>query len=269
MGTLGGAGKEAAGGAAPKASDTTADVARIVRGHRLFAGLSGEALAELLAIARESLHPRREVLFRQGDPCGGFYVILSGMVRLYKSSPDGREHVMEVIRPGQSFAEAAVFADRPCPVSAETLEPSHLLFFPKAPYLDYLEARPRVLFGLIAGLSVRMHQLVAKVERLTLMDARQRVAGFFADLAAGSAPPDARQASQEASKDASREAARDVALDVSKGTLAAQLGLTPETLSRTLASLQAEGIIAMEGRRFAVTDPAALAALARGGETPP
>jgi len=190
------------------------------------------------------------VLFRQGDPCAGFYVVLSGMVRLYKASPDGREHVMEVIRPGQSFAEAAVFAGRACPVTAETLEPSRLLFFPKVPYLAYLEARPQVLFGLIAGLSVRMHQLVAKVERLTLMDARQRVAGFFADLAAAPGPPDAS----------------DVALDVSKGTLAAQLGLTPETLSRTLATLQAEGVIAMDGRHFAVTDPAALAALARGGD---
>jgi len=223
-----------------------AAAARTVRSHRLFADLSEAALAELLAIARESGHARREVLFRQGDPCDGFYVVLSGMVRLYKSSPDGREHVVEVIRPGQSFAEAAVFADRPCPVTAETLEPSRLLFFPKAPYLAYLEARPRVLFGLIAGLSVRMHQLVAKVERLTLMDARQRVAGFFADLAAAPAPTDA--------------------LDVSKGTLAAQLGLTPETLSRTLASLQAEGVIAMDGRRFTVTDPAALSTLARGGE---
>ncbi len=223
-----------------------AAAARTVRSHRLFADLSEAALAELLAIARESGHARREVLFRQGDPCDGFYVVLSGMVRLYKSSPDGREHVVEVIRPGQSFAEAAVFADRPCPVTAETLEPSRLLFFPKAPYLAYLEARPRVLFGLIAGLSVRMHQLVAKVERLTLMDARQRVAGFFADLAAAPAPTDA--------------------LDVSKGTLAAQLGLTPETLSRTLASLQAEGVIAMDGRHFTVTDPAALSTLARGGE---
>lgn len=220
--------------------------ARVVRTHRLFADLSEAALAELLAIAGESRHPRRAVLFRQGDPCAGFYVVLAGIVRLYKASPAGREHVVEVIRPGQSFAEAAMFAGRAYPVSAETLEPSRLLFFPKAPYLAYLEARPQVLFGLIAGLSVRMHQLVAKVERLTLMDARQRVAGFFADLAAAPAPPDA--------------------LDVSKGTLAAQLGITPETLSRTLASLEAEGVIAMEGRHFHVTDPAGLSALARGGD---
>jgi CRP/FNR family transcriptional regulator, dissimilatory nitrate respiration regulator len=236
-----------AGGTAWDGGSGDAGAARAVRSHRLFADLSEAALAELLTIARESRHPRRAVLFRQGDSCTGFYVVLAGMVRLYKSSPDGREHVVEVIRPGQSFAEAAVFAGRACPVTAETLEPSRLLFFPKAPYLSYLEARPQVLFGLIAGLSVRMHQLVAKVERLTLMDARQRVAGFFADLAAAPAPPDA--------------------LDVSKGTLAAQLGLTPETLSRTLASLQAEGVIAMDGRHFTVTDPASLAALARGGET--
>jgi CRP-like cAMP-binding protein len=244
-GTGEGAGVGAGEGAAMEAGAEAP--ARVVRAHRLFADLSEAALAELLAIARESRHARREVLFRQGDACAGFYVVLSGMVRLYKASPEGREHVVEVIRPGQSFAEAAVFAGRTYPVCAETLEPSRLLFFPKAPYLTYLEARPQELFGLIATLSVRMHQLVAKVERLTLMDARQRVAGFFADLAAEPVPMDA--------------------LDVSRGTLAAQLGLTPETLSRTLATLQAEGVIAMDGRHFTVTDPAALSALARGGET--
>jgi len=217
----------------------------VIRRHRLFEGLPADALTQLLSIAREVSRPRRRTLFRQGDPCEGFYVVLDGMVRLFKSSADGREHVVEVIRPGQSFAEAAVFAGIDCPVSAETLEPSRLLFFPKAPYLAVLEARPQLLMGLVASLSVRMHQLVAKVERLTLCDARQRVAGFFSDVLATSPPPHV--------------------LDVSKGTMAAQLGLTPETLSRTLATLQAEGVIAMDGRRFKVTDPGALSALS-GGE---
>lgn len=215
---------------------------RVIRRHRLFEGLPDDALAQLLSIARELALPRRARVFAQGDPCDGFYVVLAGMVRLFKTSPEGREHVVEVIRPGQSFAEAAVFADIPCPVSAETLEASRLLFFPKAPYLAVLKARPELLLGLVASLSIRMHQLVAKVERLTLCDARQRVAGFFADLLAAGPPPHV--------------------LDVSKGTLAAQLGLTPETLSRTLASLQAEGVIALDGRRFAVPDPGALSALA-------
>jgi CRP-like cAMP-binding protein len=217
---------------------------QVIRRHRLFEGLPEDALTTLLSIAREASHPKRAVLFRQGDPCGGFYVLLEGIVRLFKSSADGREHVVEVIRAGQSFAEAAVFAGTPCPVTAETLEPSRLLFFPKDPYRAVLEARPEVLFGLIASLSIRMHQLVAKVERLTLCDARQRVAGFLSDVLSSTAPPHL--------------------LDVSKATLAAQLGLTPETLSRTLAVLQAEGMIAMEGRRFQVADPAALSALARG-----
>lgn len=219
-------------------------VQRVIRQHRLFAGLPEDALNQLMAIARERDCPKRTVLFGQGDPCEGFYVVLEGMVRLYKSSADGREHVVEVIRAGQSFAEAAVFAGTPFPVSAEALEPTRMLFFPKAPYLAFLEARPQVLFGLIASLSVRMHQLVAKVERLTLCDARQRVAGFFADLIDATAPPHT--------------------LDVSKRTMAGQLGLTPETLSRTLASLQAEGVIAMDGRRFRVTDADALAALSQG-----
>jgi CRP-like cAMP-binding protein len=219
-------------------------VHRLVRQHRLFAGLPEDVVQQLMAIAREQDAPKRTVLFHQGDPCEGFYMVLDGMVRLYKSSADGREHVVEVIRAGQSFAEAAVFAGADCPVTAETLEPSRLLFFPKAPYRAFLEARPQVLFGLIASLSVRMHHLVAKVERLTLCDARQRVAGFVSDLVGATPPPHT--------------------LDVSKRTMAAQLGLTPETLSRTLASLQAEGVIRLDGRRFEVIDAEALAAVSQG-----
>jgi len=219
---------------------------RVLQRHRLFEDLPDDALRQLLSIAREVSQPRRTVLFAQGDPCKGFYVVVDGMVRLFKSSADGREHVVEVIRAGQSFAEAAVFAGSECPVTAETLEASRLLFFPKEPYLTVLQARPQLLLGLIASLSVRMHQLVAKVERLTLYDARQRVAGFFCDLAGnGDAAPHV--------------------LDVSKRTMAAQLGLTPETLSRTLASLQEEGFITMDGRRFQVNDTQGLTDLARGG----
>ncbi len=218
-------------------------VAERLKEHGLFAGLPDDEFPQLAALAREENHPKGAVLFQQGEACAGFYMVHSGMVRLYKIAADGREHVIEVIRPGQSFAEAAVFADVPFPVHAETLENSRFLFFPKKPFLAFLEARPRCLFGMIASLSVRMHNLVVKVERLSLFDARQRVAGFFVDLTATSG---------------------NGRLDVSKKTMASQLGLTPETLSRTLASLQADGMVALDGRQFRVTDESALSALSKG-----
>lgn len=219
-------------------------VLELLRRHRLFEGLSDEDMRNLVSLASEVNCSRRTALFEQGDPCDGFYIILSGMVRLFKVSPDGREHVVEVIRTGQSFAEAAVFAGTPYPVCAETLERSRFLFFPKDAFLRYLEERPRFLFGMIASLSVRMHQLVVKMERLTLRDARQRVAGFFCDLLEQSPSHNT--------------------LDVSRRTLASQLNLSPETLSRTLSTLQMEGLIAMEGRHFRVTDPVALGGVSQG-----
>lgn len=223
-------------------------VAERLKQHGLFSGLPDNEFPHLAALAREEGHPRGAVLFRQGEACAGFYMVLSGMVRLYKIAADGREHVVEVIRPGQSFAEAAVFADVPFPVHAETLEQGRFLFFPKEPFLAFLEARPRCLFGMIASLSVRMHKLVVKVERLSLFDARQRVAGFLVDLAAASGGG---------------------RLDVSKKTMALQLGLTPETLSRTLSLLQEDGMVALSGRQFRVTDEPALSALAKGRFTAP
>ncbi|MDH5527991.1 MAG: Crp/Fnr family transcriptional regulator [Nitrospirota bacterium] len=224
-------------------SDESSALLPELRRHRLFERLGDADLAALLALAEASRPGREQVLFRQGDPCTGFFVVLDGIVRLYKCAADGREHVVEVIRKGQTFAEAAVFAGTPFPVYAEPLEASHLLFFPKAPFLHYLEERPHCLFGMIASLSVRMHQLVMKLESLTLRDAAGRLAGYLAGMEGSGG---------------------DGRLDIPRRTLAAQLGLTPETLSRTLSTLQAHGLISVDGRDFVVTDREALSALSRG-----
>lgn len=211
-----------------------------VRRHRLFEDLPEADLAYLMGLARISHHPKRHMLFTQGEPCDGLFLVLAGVVRLYQSAPDGREHVVEIIRKGQSFAEAAVFADVPYPVHAETLGPCRLMFLPKEPYLAFLRAHPRHLFQMVASLSVRMHQLVVKVERLTLRDAVQRTAAYLLDMA-----------DQDLC----------VNLDVTKATLASQLGLTPETLSRAFASLHEQGLVAMDGNHFHVRDVEALYAI--------
>ncbi len=211
-----------------------------IRNHRLFEDLSEAHLAHLMGFARITSYNKAETVFVQGAPCEGLFVVLSGVVRLFKASQDGREHVVEVIRAGQSFAEAAVFADIPYPVHADALGPCRLVFLPKEPYLAFLRAHPENLFAMMATLSARMHQLVVKVERLTLSDALQRVAGYLLDMA------DAQQV---------------VRLDVTKATLASQLGLTPETLSRSLSTLQAKGLIQMDGSHFTLQDVDALSSL--------
>jgi CRP/FNR family transcriptional regulator len=211
--------------------------------HRLFEDLTQDDLTYLMGFARIQAHSKYDVLFAQGEPCEGLFILLQGVVRLYKSSANGREHVVEVIRSGQSFAEAAVFADVPYPVFAQTLEPSRVLFLPKAPYLAFLRENPTYLFDLIASLSARMHQLVVKVERLTLRDAVQRVAGLLLDMS---------------------DDGKSVALDVTKATVASQLALTPETLSRAFATLQEQGLVTMSGSRFQLHDCVALQTLMKG-----
>ncbi len=232
------------GSAAAAPSTPTVEVPKEVRSHRLFNDLADADLAYLMSLAQIDDYGKRATVFEQGAPCNGLYVVLSGTVRLFKASPDGREHVVEVIRQGQSFAEAAVFADVPgFPVHAQTLGPCRLMFLPKAPYLDFLRDHPSYLFAMVAGLSIRMHQLVVKMERLTLKDALQRTAGHLLDMAGdgGSAT-----------------------LDVTKATLASQLGLTPETLSRALTALQEQELLHMTGSEFTLPDRDGLQALSKG-----
>ena len=219
------------------------DIPLDVAQHRLFEGISEADLRYLMGFARTRTHPKHDELFVQGEPCKGLFILLQGVVRLYKSAADGREHVVEVIRSGQSFAEAAVFADVPYPVFAQTLEPSRVLFLPKTPYLAFLRKNPKYLFDLVASLSARMHQLVVKVERLTLRDAVQRVAGLLLDMT---------------------DDGKSVSLDVTKATLASQLALTPETLSRAFATLQEQGLVTMTGSHFQIHNSATLQTLMKG-----
>ncbi|HEU4950651.1 MAG TPA: Crp/Fnr family transcriptional regulator [Holophagaceae bacterium] len=185
-------------------------------------------LGELLRLKRLDLE---EVLFREGDDCHGFYVVLEGAVQLRRSGEDGRETVLNVVRSGQSFAEAAVFSGGAFPATAVALEPSLLAHFPKAPFLRLLRDEPDLCLGALESLASWHHRLTFQVQQLSQEDGAGRLRRWLSDQA--------------------RES-RDgvVRLRVPKKVLAAQLGMAPETLSRLLRGLRERGEILEEGREI-------------------
>jgi CRP-like cAMP-binding protein len=193
--------------------------------------------AEIERIARQTreLHaPRGELIFRQGDPSTGFYCVIHGRVKLAFSSEHGDEKVVEIVGPGSSFGEALMFLDKPYIVSSQALVDTLLLHVSRAAVLDELERTPGFALKMLAGLSRRLHGLIADVEAYSLSSGTQRVIGYFL---------------REEHSDG-----RAVQLQVSKVVLASRLNLTPEHFSRILHDLTQQQLIEVHGRTITMLD---------------
>lgn len=210
----------------------------------LFSGLEPTELARVAQSTREIHADKGDILFRRGDPCAGFHLLVYGQVKLSFTSERGTEKVVEIVRDGQSFGEAVLFLDKPYFVTAQTLSDSLVLHVPKAVIFSELETDHRFSHRMLAGMAMRLHQLVTDVEAYSLQSGKQRVIGYLV----GELPDN-------------QLAARDVVLDlqVSKGVIASRLNLTQEHFSRILHELTDLGLISVAARRIQIPDVAALA----------
>ena len=216
----------------------------------LFAGLDKEALASIARLAIERKVSAGQILFRDGEPADGFYVVLDGRGKVYKLSPDGRQQILHVFGPGMAFAEAAMFAGQTFPAFAEAMADSRVAFFPRDRFLKGLGDNPALAAGMIASLARLCRQLTTLVEQIALTDVAGRLARYLTDLA--------RRKGVELEDDAS------LRLDLPKGELACYLGTVPETLSRALARLTAAGILEVDGKTITVRDAVHLESLSGG-----
>lgn len=213
----------------------------------LFSQVSPEHLARLGDAVQRVRLRRGDVLFHRGQPCTGFFVVLRGQMKLALISAEGNEKVLEIISPGESFAEAAMFADRAFPVTASALAATDLLSIPSRAVLDLVDADPMLARRMLAGLSVRLHTMVADVAAMALHSGTQRVIGFLLGQVRPGGVGGGSQAPVR------------VRLPVGKAVLASRLSLTPETFSRVLRLLTEQGLVSVDGRDVVLHDPVRLA----------
>ena len=192
---------------------------------------------------------RGDPLFRVGEPCEAFHVTVTGQVKLFAISPAGAEKVIEIIGPGQSFAEALMFTGRPYIVNAQALTDALVLSIGKAAVVGEIERDPRFAMRMLAGISRRLHGLVHDVQSYALHSGLQRVIGYLLrDTGA-----------EDGSGGGSGGGAVTVSLPVSKATIASRLSLTPEYFSRVLHELEAEGLVRIDKRDVHILDVQRLA----------
>lgn len=189
-----------------------------------------------------------QLLFSQGDPATRFYLLLKGQMQLFRLSPEGAEKVIEIVSPGQTFAEALMFLNAPrYPVCASALCPSELIAIDARDFASMLRESVETCFQLLGVLSQRLRGLIGEIDDLTLHTATSRVARYLV----AKMPPGQRV----------------LELDVRKGVLASRLSVQPETFSRVIKSLSAQGVIQMQGNLVAIHNPEALVRIAELEDT--
>jgi CRP-like cAMP-binding protein len=225
-----------------------ADRDRIVtalRNCKLFAELSGEQMLAMAGIARLIEAGKGERLFEQGAECEGMFVVASGQVKVFKLNPEGKEHLLHLVLPGETFAEAALFGGFDYPASAQAVTDAELVFLPKRPMLKLLADHPIIPLKLLAAMSTWLRRMVDLMEDIVLRDAAGRLAKYI--LSQRTSPGDDL-----------------VTIPLKHQELAAHLGMTRETVSRTMAQLESLRLIALLPKgRVQLRDTKGLSELAR------
>lgn len=215
------------------------DLAADLRQAPLLAALSPAQLARLLQRASQVRLAAGQMLFRQEEPAERFYFVRSGQIRLFRLSSDGGEKIIELIRAGQTFAEALLFMGTGrYPVCAAALEETELVSIDGADFVAMLRESPETCFALLGDLSRRLHAMIAEIDSLTLLSAQGRVARW---LLRNSEPERAT-----------------LKLDVPKTVLASRLSIQPETWSRVTRRLIDKDVIAVASEWIEIRDREAL-----------
>ena len=204
----------------------------------LFAALSAAELAFLAERSVARKFSSGEIVFSEGDPCAGMYVVEAGHVRIFKTSADGREQVLSIDGPGGSVAELPVFDGGSYPASVSAVEDSTLLFIAKQDFHALCVAHPQVALKVLRVIGARLRKLIGIIEELSFTTVRNRLAAFLIRMARH--------------QGARVEAGFEITLPMSNQELASQIGTVRELVSRNLSRLQSEKLIQMDGRKIVV-----------------
>jgi len=217
------------------ARDVTATLALLQR-LPYFASLDGPTLAAIAGSALRRSCRAGEVILLEGDACPGLCIVQAGHVKVTRTSPAGREVIVAIAGPGESFNDVPAFDGGPNPATVQALTDANLLILPGALLHEALRRDPRLGLAVVKVLAARCRQLVAQLEDLSLRGVTARLAGLLLDQAGQPAAP-----------------------PLTRAQMAARLGTVREMVSRSLRELEDDGLVRMERGRIVIVDGARLA----------
>jgi CRP-like cAMP-binding protein len=213
----------------------------------LFGALSDESLRAVADRVVPRNVAKDTILFRGGDAFRGLYIVVSGLVMVYRANADGKEQVLHSQGPGQAVAEVPLFDGGPYPASARAMVDSRLLFLPADAFQYLYRTHPEIAEATIRELGRRLRRMVQLVEKLSLRDVPSRVALTLLEYA---------------EREGTSGSGAWFDLPRTQEQLAAELATTRESVSRALGRLRRDGLIAQQGSRIRILKPGQLAEFA-------
>ena len=219
-----------------------------LRRSTIFRRLTPEDRQRLAAVASVREFDKAAPLFSEGDGSDFLYTVITGRVKVFKTTGRGTDVILELFGPGDPVGAVAVYESRPYPASAVALEPTTCLLIPRQAFFSLLETYPTMVQGLLLGLTHRLVELTNRLTELSGGRVEGRLARFFLKLA-----QDVGQARPEGTF---------IALTLSRQELAYMIGTTIETLIRIMSRWSKQDIVRTEKNGFLVTDRSALEMIA-------
>ena len=192
--------------------------------------LDENQLAQLSHALVERSLDKDKVIFMEGEPCQGLYLVRQGNVKIYKLSAEGREQILSNVRRGGSFNEVAVFDGGPNPANAIAMEPTTVWVLSRQAMVETIQNYPQVALAVMQNLGIRLRHLVNLVEDLSLRQVSARLAKLLLETATGEEPPMTQQ------------------------EMASHLGTVREMIGRSLKQLETRGVIRVERGHIVILD---------------
>jgi len=202
-----------------------------------FEGLSPEELESIKPLVFEKKAERGEIILYEGDEAEALYFVVSSAVKVFKTSVEGKEQILGIIRPGESFNDVPVFDDAPNPASVQAMGDVVLYEIGKRELKALLQNHPQIALSTIKVLAGQVRSLVSLVEDLSFRQVIGRVAKILLEHASGEVGSVPRLTQQE---------------------MAAMAGSAREVVGRSLKALEEEGLIKLNRQRVAITNKEAL-----------
>jgi CRP/FNR family transcriptional regulator, polysaccharide utilization system transcription regulator len=222
-----------------------------VRGRGVICDLPSDALADFQVAGSTAIYKPRQVVFSEGTPPAGLYLVCHGGVKLYHSDRFGREHILEVAGPGAVLGELGLDDSLQMSVSAEAIAETQICFLPRDRLVTFLEKHPATGVRIIAALSNELASARRKVRDLALKGAESRLASLLVQLVRASGNSSSGQHLQ---------------LRYTRRELAEMIGVSTETAIRLLGKLKKKRTITVDRRDVTITDLEKLTKLAQYDE---
>lgn len=212
----------------------------LLRQTSCFAQVSAEAIDELAKVAIQLPYSAGEIIFQEGDPTAGLFVVELGLIKISRLSLDGREYIMHLVRPAESFNDVSAMDGGANPATAVAQTDVIVWRIRRVDLHRVAERHPEIVWGFVEDLASRARYLVGLVEDLAMRNVRGRLARLLLE-------------------EAERADLITVPRMLTQEELAARLGTVREMVGRTLRSMAAGGLIEFDRHRIVILDPDQLA----------